>query len=175
MVNERSPSNTCRGSLVACWRVVATKISCVAAMSEAGAETVVLLSRSCVFWPAQPARASANATTKLFKRKLKRRRVRTVHFVSPSVWAWRRERLQLMGRAVDRMLALFPFEPPLYEAVGIPVTYVGHPLAQEARAAGTRRAAREILKQSVAAPLFALLPGSRLSEIASRKACISRW
>ena len=99
------------------------------------------------------------------ERKLKRRRVRTVHFVSPSVWAWRRERLQSMGRAVDRMLALFPFEPPLYEAVGIPVTYVGHPLAQEARAAGTRRAAREILKQSVAAPLFALLPGSRLSEI----------
>jgi lipid-A-disaccharide synthase len=99
------------------------------------------------------------------ERKLKRRRVRTVHFVSPSVWAWRRERLQSMGRAVDRMLALFPFEPPLYEEVGIPVTYVGHPLAQEARTAGTRRAARELLKQSASAPLFALLPGSRLSEI----------
>jgi lipid-A-disaccharide synthase len=99
------------------------------------------------------------------ERKLKRRRERTVHFVSPSVWAWRRERLQSMGRAVDRMLALFPFEPPLYEEVGIPVTYVGHPLAQEARTAGTRRAARELLKQSASAPLFALLPGSRLSEI----------
>jgi lipid-A-disaccharide synthase len=99
------------------------------------------------------------------ERKLKRRRVRTVHFVSPSVWAWRRERLQSMGRAVDRMLALFPFEPPLYEEVGIPVTYVGHPLAQEARTAGTRRAARELLKQSASAPLFALLPGSRLSDI----------
>ena len=104
-------------------------------------------------------------STSGLERKLKRRRVRTVHFVSPSVWAWRRERLQSIGRAVDRMLALFPFEPPLYEAAGIPVTYVGHPLAQEARAAGTRRAAREMLKQSVAAPLFALLPGSRLSEI----------
>jgi lipid-A-disaccharide synthase len=98
------------------------------------------------------------------ERRLKRRRVRTVHFVSPSVWAWRRERLQTIGRSVDRMLALFPFEPPLYEAAGIAVTYVGHPLAREAVAAGTRRAARQTLKQP-AAPLFALLPGSRLSEI----------
>ena len=72
------------------------------------------------------------------ERRLKRRRVRTVHFVSPSVWAWRRERLQSIGQAVDRMLALFPFEPPLYEAAGIAVTYVGHPLAQEA--AGPARA-----------------------------------
>ena len=99
------------------------------------------------------------------ERRLKRRGVRTVHFVSPSVWAWRRERLQSMGRAVDRVLALFPFEPPLYEEAGIPVTYVGHPLAQQMRAAGTRRAARETLKQSATAPLFALLPGSRMSEI----------
>ena len=53
------------------------------------------------------------------ERRLKRRGVRTMHFVSPSVWAWRRERLQTIGRAVDRMLALFPFEPPLYEAAGI--------------------------------------------------------
>jgi len=99
------------------------------------------------------------------ERKLKRRGVRTVHFVSPSVWAWRRERLHSMKRAVDRMLALFPFEPPLYEAAGIPVTYVGHPLAQQPLGAGMRRAARETLKQSATAPLFALLPGSRLSEI----------
>ena len=99
------------------------------------------------------------------ERKLKRRGIRTVHFVSPSVWAWRRERLQSMKRAVDRMLALFPFEPPLYEAAGIPVTYVGHPLAQQPLTAGTRRVARETLKQSATAPLFALLPGSRLSEV----------
>ena len=99
------------------------------------------------------------------ERRLKRRRVRTVHFVSPSVWAWRRERLQTIGRSVDRMLALFPFEPPLYEEAGIPVTYVGHPLAQDAAGPGTRRAARETLKLRGATPLFALLPGSRLSEI----------
>jgi lipid-A-disaccharide synthase len=99
------------------------------------------------------------------ERRLKRRRVRTVHFVSPSVWAWRRERLQSIGRSADRMLALFPFEPPLYDSAGIAVTYVGHPLAQDAADFGTRRAARETLKQKADTPLFAVLPGSRLSEI----------
>ncbi|MCC6194425.1 MAG: lipid-A-disaccharide synthase [Burkholderiales bacterium] len=99
------------------------------------------------------------------ERKLKRRGVRTLHFVSPSVWAWRRERLSTIGRSVDRMLALFPFEPPLYEAAGIPVTYVGHPMAQDAATHTTRRETRELLKIRAAAPVFALLPGSRLSEI----------
>ncbi len=99
------------------------------------------------------------------ERRLKRRSIRTVHFVSPSVWAWREERLRSIGRAVDRMLALFPFEPPLYEAAAIPVTYVGHPMAAEAAGPETRRAARELLNCRAATPLFALLPGSRLSEI----------
>src|SRR5205807_7898194 len=66
------------------------------------------------------------------ERKLKRRGIRTVHFVSPSVWAWRRERIATIARSADRLLALFPFEPPLYAQSGITVTYVGHPLAQEA-------------------------------------------
>jgi lipid-A-disaccharide synthase len=99
------------------------------------------------------------------ERKLKRRGVRTIHFVSPSVWAWRRQRLRKIGRAVDRMLALFPFEPALYEAHGIPVTYVGHPMAAEAASHSTRRETRELLKVKAATPVFALLPGSRLSEI----------
>lgn len=99
------------------------------------------------------------------ERKLRRRGVRTVHFVSPSIWAWRRERLAGIGRAVDRVLALFPFEVPLYEEAGIDVTFVGHPLAAEAAGTGTRRAAREVLKFKGPVPLFALLPGSRLSEI----------
>ena len=99
------------------------------------------------------------------ERKLKRRGVRTVHFVSPSVWAWRRERLHTIGRSVDRMLALFPFEPPLYEEAGIPVTYVGHPMAQDAATHATRRETRELLKLGFATPVFALLPGSRMSEI----------
>jgi len=99
------------------------------------------------------------------ERNLKRRGIRTLHFVSPSVWAWRAERLQTIGRSVDRMLVLFPFEPPLYEKAGIPVTYVGHPLAAQAADASTRRAARELLKLRPATPVFALLPGSRISEI----------
>ncbi|MGH8802696.1 MAG: lipid-A-disaccharide synthase [Casimicrobiaceae bacterium] len=99
------------------------------------------------------------------ERRLKRHGVRTVHFVSPSVWAWRRERLHSIDRAVDRVLALFPFEVPLYEEAGIAVTFVGHPLAADAAGPGARRAAREALKHKGAVPLFALLPGSRLSEI----------
>ena len=97
--------------------------------------------------------------------KLKRAGVRSVHFVSPSVWAWRRERVHRIGRSVHRMLALFPFEPPLYEAAGVPVTFVGHPLAQQAAVLASRREARDQLKLPVAQPVFALLPGSRASEL----------
>ena len=99
------------------------------------------------------------------ERKLKRAGVRSLHLVSPSVWAWRRERLRTIGQSIHRMLALFPFEPPLYEAAGIPVTFVGHPLAAEAAGLGSRREAREQLKLGAAQPVFALLPGSRASEL----------
>ena len=99
------------------------------------------------------------------ERRLKRAGVRTLHFVSPSVWAWRRERVAKIGRAVDRMLALFPFEPPIYEAAGVPVTFVGHPLAEDAATLGARREAREQLKLGIAQPVFAMLPGSRASEL----------
>ncbi|MET0204714.1 MAG: lipid-A-disaccharide synthase [Casimicrobiaceae bacterium] len=99
------------------------------------------------------------------ERKLKRKGVRTVHFVSPSVWAWRRERLRTIGESVNRMRVLFPFEPPLYEKEGIPVTYVGHPMAQEAATHATRRETRDVLRIRQSAPVFALLPGSRMSEI----------
>ena len=57
------------------------------------------------------------------------RAFRTIHYVSPSVWAWRRRRIKKIARAVNRILVMFPFEEPLYEKAGIPVTYVGHPLA----------------------------------------------
>jgi lipid-A-disaccharide synthase len=99
------------------------------------------------------------------ERRLKAHGVRTVHFVSPSVWAWRRERVAKIGASVDRMLALFPFEPPVYEASGVPVTFVGHPLAQAAATHGTRREVRTQLKLGIAEPVFALLPGSRASEL----------
>ena len=99
------------------------------------------------------------------ERKLKRRGVRTIHFVSPSVWAWRRERIHTIGRSVHRLLALFPFEPPLYASARVPVTFVGHPLAQDAATASSRREAREQLRIPLAQPVFALLPGSRQSEL----------
>jgi lipid-A-disaccharide synthase len=97
--------------------------------------------------------------------KLKRRGVRTIHYVSPSVWAWRRERIGTMARSVDHLLALFPFEPPLYADAGIGVTFVGHPLAAEAASETSRREARELLKFEMGVPVFALLPGSRMSEL----------
>jgi lipid-A-disaccharide synthase len=99
------------------------------------------------------------------ERRLKRHGVRTVHFVSPSVWAWRPERVAKIGKSVDRMLALFPFEPPVYEAAGVPVTFVGHPLAQAAAQHGSRREMRGAFKLDAAEPVFALLPGSRASEL----------
>ena len=97
--------------------------------------------------------------------RLKRRGLRTVHFVSPSVWMWRPERVARIGAAVDHMLTLFPFEAPIYADAGIAVTYVGHPMAQHAAVPGTRRLAREALKLGLAQPVFALLPGSRASEL----------
>ena len=65
------------------------------------------------------------------ERDLKAAGITTVHFVSPSIWAWRGERIHKIKRAVDKVLALFPFEVPIYERAGIPVAYVGHPLADE--------------------------------------------
>lgn len=97
--------------------------------------------------------------------KLKRRRIRTMHYVSPSVWAWRRERIGTIARSVDHLLALFPFEPPLYADAGIRVTFVGHPLAACAATASSRREARELLKFEMGTPVFALLPGSRMLEL----------
>jgi lipid-A-disaccharide synthase len=97
--------------------------------------------------------------------RLKRQKVRTIHYVSPSVWAWRRERIGRMARSADHLLALFPFEPPLYRDAGIAVSFVGHPLAADAATPASRREARELLKFEMGVPVFALLPGSRASEL----------
>jgi lipid-A-disaccharide synthase len=96
--------------------------------------------------------------------RLKRAGVRTMHYVSPSVWAWRPERIGTIARSADRLLALFPFEPALYAAAGLPVTFVGHPLASEAATATSRRETRALLRLD-RQPAFALLPGSRVSEV----------
>ncbi len=99
------------------------------------------------------------------ERRLKRQGVRTMHYVSPSVWAWRSERIDAIARAADRLLALFPFEPALYENTKLAVTFVGHPLAAAAATASSRRETRELLKLESSRPVFALLPGSRMGEL----------
>jgi lipid-A-disaccharide synthase len=106
--------------------------------------------------------------------RLKRAGVRTIHYVSPSVWAWRRERIDTMARAVDRLLALFPFEPLLYAQARLPVTFVGHPLAAQAATASSRRETRDLLRLGGKQPIFALLPGSRMSELEMHSELILR-
>ncbi len=99
------------------------------------------------------------------EKALKARGIPSIHYVSPSIWAWRGKRIHKIGAAVSRMLALFPFEPALYEAHGIPVSYVGHPLADLLPLEDGRVEARELLALAPEQPVFALLPGSRQAEL----------
>jgi len=96
---------------------------------------------------------------------LKAAGIKTIHYVSPSVWAWRRGRIKKIGRAVDRLLALFPMEPALYEKAGVPVSYVGHPLADTIPLQTDMLAVRDKLALPRHPPIFALLPGSRRGEL----------
>jgi len=96
---------------------------------------------------------------------LKMRDVKTVHFVCPSVWAWRPERLEKIKRSVDHVLCLFPFEPALLAQHGIAATCVGHPLAQVIPMHPDRAQARARLGLPPDAPVVAILPGSRGSEV----------
>jgi lipid-A-disaccharide synthase len=99
------------------------------------------------------------------EQRLKTGGVPTVHFVSPSIWAWRGGRLDTVRRSADHVLCLFPFEPAIYQRVGITATYVGHPLADHIPLDVPRAAARAQLGLADDVPLIALLPGSRRSEI----------
>ncbi len=99
------------------------------------------------------------------ERWLKQRGVRTVHYVSPSVWAWRESRAAKIGASADRVLCLFPMEPPIYARHGVDAVFVGHPLADAIQLQPDRDAARALLGQPGDAPILALLPGSRLGEI----------
>jgi lipid-A-disaccharide synthase len=89
----------------------------------------------------------------------------TVHYVSPSIWAWRPKRVFKVGRAADLTLALLPFEPPLYTKHGFKAVFVGHPLADSILATVDRRALRAVLRLPQDSPLLALLPGSRFTEV----------
>lgn len=99
------------------------------------------------------------------ERALKTAGLRTVHYVSPSVWAWRAGRAAKIGRSADRVLCLFPMEPPIYAAHGIEARFVGHPLADALPLQPDRSAARSRLALPAASRVLAVLPGSRLGEI----------
>ena len=96
---------------------------------------------------------------------LKRNGISTIHYVSPSIWAWRGERIKMIRKAVTHMLALFPHEPKIYQDAGVPVSYVGHPLADILPENPDRAAMRELMRIPLDAKVFAFLPGSRQSEV----------
>ncbi len=91
--------------------------------------------------------------------------IKTVHFVCPSIWAWRAERVEKIRRAADHVLCIFPFEPELLARHGIEATYVGHPLAAVIPLEPDRRAARAALGLDAGDAVLAVLPGSRSAEV----------
>ena len=99
------------------------------------------------------------------EKKLKDKGISTIHYVSPSIWAWRKGRMGKIKRAVNHILTLFPFEQALYEAHDVKATYVGHPLADEIPIAPNVKDARDQLKLPRSSMMIALLPGSRVGEV----------
>jgi lipid-A-disaccharide synthase len=99
------------------------------------------------------------------ERRIRAAGVRTVHYVSPSVWAWRQGRVKVLRAACDHVLCLLPFEADFLEARGVPATFVGHPLADDLPSDPDRTAARQSLGLPPAGPVLAVLPGSRAGEL----------
>ena len=99
------------------------------------------------------------------EKKLKDKGISTIHYVSPSIWAWRKGRMGKIKRAVNHILTLFPFEQALYEAHDVKATYVGHPLADEIPIVPNVKDARDQLKLPRSSMMIALLPGSRVGEV----------
>lgn len=99
------------------------------------------------------------------ERTLRDAGIPTVHYVSPSIWAWRGWRIKRIARSVSRILVMLPFEAPLYEKAGVPVTYVGHPLADVIPLEPKKDEARAQLRLPATKLIIALLPGSRRSEL----------
>ena len=99
------------------------------------------------------------------EKRLKQSGIPTIHFVSPSIWAWRKNRMERIVQSVTHILALYPFEPDLYQGTAVKCSYVGHPLADVIPLEVDQRALRERLGVAPDRPVFALLPGSRQSEL----------
>lgn len=101
------------------------------------------------------------------EKKFKKKGIPAIHYVGPSIWAWRKERIHKIKKCVDHILVLFPFEPAIYEAEQIPVTYVGHPLGDMLPMEVDVLKSRKQLKLPQDSLLIAMLPGSRESEVKS--------
>jgi lipid-A-disaccharide synthase len=99
-------------------------------------------------------------------RRLKNRNIPVGYFIGPQIWAWRPGRVRVVKRLVKRMLVIFPFEEQIYRDAGVPVNFVGHPLAELVHASMTRAEFAVRHKLNAARPIVALLPGSRRKEIA---------
>jgi len=99
------------------------------------------------------------------EQRLKESGIPTVHFIGPSIWAWRAGRIKKITQSVSHMLVIFPFEAEIYQAAHIPVTYVGHPLAEVLPLKPDMLAARQELGLPLDGTIVTILPGSRLSEI----------
>ncbi len=99
------------------------------------------------------------------EQRLRRTGITTVHYVSPSVWAWRERRAAKIGASADCVLCLFPMEPKIYAQHGVDARFVGHPMADAFAERPDREAARAVLGLPPEAPVLAVLPGSRLGEI----------
>jgi lipid-A-disaccharide synthase len=99
------------------------------------------------------------------EKTLKRAGIPTIHYVSPSIWAWRGERIHKIKESVDHMLTVFPFEPAIYAKAGVPATFVGHPTADVIPQTPQRDNARAQLRIKPNELVIALLPGSRQSEL----------
>ncbi len=99
------------------------------------------------------------------EKSLKRKGIRTMHYVSPSIWAWRESRAKKIAQSADRVLCLFPMEPEIYARYGVKADFVGHPMADRFDIAPDKTAARLALNIHAEKKLLAILPGSRKSEI----------